>query len=148
MPLKDAESIKIRNALGLIDSSNPLPVDVQDISAGTQTNDVKVTLDGEDVTTIPGPIQGRPFPYKDTSFVTGDSPIVLDVNTDLGRNSVDGNIINDGPGNILVEISNDGSNFSPQITLTDCDEFDLRNVDVDKIRLTWVSDSSYRVTVI
>lgn len=30
-------------------STNPINVDIQDISAGTQTNDVKVTLDGETV---------------------------------------------------------------------------------------------------
>ena len=101
-----------------------------------------------DISEVPGPIQGRNFYYEDLSFVTGDSPITLDVNTDLGRNSVDGTIINDGPGNILVEISDDGTNYGEQITLTDCDDIDLKNWDVDKIRLTWVSDSSYRVVVL
>lgn len=123
-------------------------VDINDISKGTQTNDVKITMDGEEVTTIPGPIQGRTFVYEDTSFVTGESPRVLDVNTDLGRNSVDGYIINDGTGNILVEFSDNGTNYGGQHTLQKGEVIDLKNLNIDSIRLIWVSNSSYRILVV
>ena len=101
-----------------------------------------------DINGVPINSPGRNFYYEDTSFETGDSPVVLDVNTDLGRNATDGNIINDGPGDILVEVSNDGTNYGTQITLTDCDQLELKNMNVDSIRLTWQSDSAYRILVI
>lgn len=115
---------------------------------GTQPDGIFIKVSEIDAngTQINSP--GRSFGYEDTSFVTGDSPIVLDVNTDLGRNATDGNIINDGDGNILVEISNNGTNYGFQHTLQKGDELELTNLNVDKIRLTWVSDSSYRILVV
>ena len=55
--------------------------------------------------------RGRSVSYEDISFVTGDSPVVLDVNTDISRNGRDGYIANDGAGNFTVEISDDGTNY-------------------------------------
>lgn len=86
--------------------------------------------------------------YEDTNFVTGDSPVTINVNNDLGRNATDGTLINDGPGNILVEISDNGTDFGDAITLTDCEPLQLKNFNVAKIRLAWISDSSYRILVI
>jgi len=91
---------------------------------------------------------GRTGKYEDTSFVTGESPRVLDVNTDLGRNAHDGYFINDGPGTILLEISDDGLIYGAQHTIKGDEVFSLGKLDIDRIRLTWVSDSAYRCLVI
>lgn len=91
---------------------------------------------------------GRTFKYEDTSFVTGESPRTLDVNTDLGRNAVDGYFINDGDGNLLIEFSDDGTSYGEQHTIKKGEVVDLENLDIDSIRLTWVSNSAYRILVI
>ncbi len=137
-------------SFGLVDASGHLQSDVLNIVTvdATGQGDVPITLDGEDVTTIPGPIQGRTFKYEDTNFQTGESPITLDVNTDLGRNGVDGYIINDGSGNILIEFSNNGTNYGSQHTIQKGEVIDLENLDIDSIRLTWVADSGYRILVV
>ena len=98
--------------------------------------------------TTPGVIKGRTFKYEDASFVTGESPATHDVNTDLGRNGVDGYIICDGDGDIKVEISDDGTNYGSQHTLKSGDILDLKNLDIDRIRVTWVSNSAYRTLVV
>ena len=91
---------------------------------------------------------GNSVAYEDTSFITGDSPAVLAVNTDLGRNGHDGYFVNDGAGNILVEISNNGTNYGGQHTIKSGEILSLTNVVVNRIRLTWVSNSSYRTLIL
>jgi len=93
-------------------------------------------------------IEGRSISYEDTSFVSGDSPAVCDVNGDLGRNGHDGYIINDGPGDIQVEISDNGTDYGGVHTLKAGERISLTRLDVNRIRLTWVSDSAYRILVI
>jgi hypothetical protein len=85
------------------------------------------------------------FYSEDTSFVTGDSPATLDINNSLSRNAVDGYIINDGAGDILVEVSADGTNYGGSIRVKQNEVHSLRSLSVDKVRITWVSDSAYRV---
>ena len=92
--------------------------------------------------------RGRSVSYEDTSFVVGDSPVVLDVNTDLSRNGRDGFIANDGSGNFTVEISDDGSNYGGVHTIQEGEVLRLKGVDIDRIRITHVADSAYRVFVI
>ena len=89
--------------------------------------------------------RGRDVSYEDTSFVTGDSPVVLDVNTDLGRNGRDGYLIVDGLGDITIEISDNGSSWGGSHTIKAGEILKLKGLDIDSIRLTWVSNSSYRV---
>ena len=96
----------------------------------------------------PGGISGRSKTYEDTSFVTGESPRTLDINTDLGRNAVDGFIINDGAGNFTVAISDDGSTFGDALTMKSGEVFSLTNLDTDKIKITWIANSAYRVMVV
>ena len=91
---------------------------------------------------------GNSVSYEDTSFVTGDSPAVLAIRTDLGRNGHDGYIINDGAGNIQVEISNDGTNYGGIHTIKVDEILKLAGLTISRIRLTWVSDSSYRCFVV
>ncbi|HEC65144.1 MAG TPA: hypothetical protein ENI23_07620 [bacterium] len=92
--------------------------------------------------------RGRSVSYEDTSFVAGDSPVVLDVNADLGRNGRDGYVAVDGVGNITVEVSDDGDTYGGIHTIKKGEVLYLKGMDIDKIRLIWVSDSSYRVLVL
>ena len=94
------------------------------------------------------PISGRFKTYADVAFIVGDSPVTLDVNTDLGRNAKDGFIINDGAGNFTVAISDNGTTFGSDHTMKTGEVFNLAGIDIDSIKITWVADSSYRVLVI
>lgn len=92
--------------------------------------------------------RGRSVTYEDTSFVTGDSPAVHDVNTDLSRNGRDGYIVNDGAGDFTVEVSNDGTNYGGLHTVKIGEVMRLKGLNIDRIRITWVADSSYRILVV
>lgn len=88
--------------------------------------------------------------YEDTSFETGDSPATLDINADLGRNAGDGWIAVDGPGNIIVQLTQSDSasaSFGDNITLKSGDNFSLTGLNINRIKLTWVSNSAYRIFV-
>lgn len=86
--------------------------------------------------------------YEDSSFVTGDSPVILDLLTDLGDYARDVAITNDGVGNITVAISNDGISYSDEHILKAQEGLTLSDIKIDSVRLTWVADSSYRVIAI
>jgi len=86
--------------------------------------------------------------YEDTSFETGDSPKVLDIETDLTRTGREGYIINDGDGNFTVEFSADGTNYGSAATIKKDEQLNFSGLVISKIRLTWVSDSAYRVFII
>ena len=89
-----------------------------------------------------------PESFEDTSFVTGDSPALLDANAALGRNATQGYVICDGAGNIQVAFSTDGVSFGDNITLKESEKLTFSNQSVDTIKITWVTDSAYRVAVI
>jgi len=89
--------------------------------------------------------RGRSVSYEDTSFLVGDSPAVHDVNTDLGRNSRDGYVANDGDGSFTVEVSDDGTTYGGTHTLKNGEIMELKGLDVDSIRVTWIQNSSYRI---
>lgn len=91
---------------------------------------------------------GTSVSYEDTSFVTGDSPAVLSINTDLGRNGHDGYIINDGAGNFTIEISQNGTTYGGIHTVKNGEELEFTGATINKIRITWVADSSYRALII
>ena len=81
----------------------------------------------------------------DTSFVTGDSPVTLDVNTALSRNAEMGYIVNDGAGNFTISLSENGTDYGSEIIMENGETLSLEGLDVDSIRITWVADSAYRV---
>ena len=92
-------------------------------------------------------VSGKNFAYADTSFVTGESPITLDINADLGKNSTKGYIANDGDGNFSVELSQDGSTWGTSFIMKKDDVLSLDGLDVDSIKLTWIANSAYRVVI-
>lgn len=94
-------------------------------------------------------IAGRTYSYEETNFTAADSPRVLDVNTDLGRNTKDGYIVVDGVGDLLVEISDNGTDYGGQHTLKTDERLLLTNIDVDSIRLTHSGvNTAYRILVV
>lgn len=109
------------------------------------TKTMSVFIDAE---TPPAYIVGKTESYEDTGFVTGESPKVLDVNNDLGRNAHDGYIVNDGDGDIIYEISSDGDSYGGEHTLKKDEWINFFMLDIDRIRLTWVANSAYRVMVV
>lgn len=79
--------------------------------------------------------------YEDTSFVTGDSPVSIDILTDLGRASKSGFVKNDGNGDMQISF-NEGDN----ITLKTGDPaFSFDGIEVSTITITWVANTSYRI---
>lgn len=106
-----------------------------------------VDFDTITVHTTPGTPGSNYVSAEDTSFVTGDSPQVVDANTALARNGQEGFVINDGPGDILIDISEDGAVYGQVVRLKSGEVMDLAGANVNKLRFTWVSDSAYRVFV-
>ena len=105
-----------------------------------------------DVLTLPdvviAAVNDTPEVFEDTSFVSGDSPVTLDCNTELGRNARQFSIQNDGLGDFTVSISNDGDVFGDEKTVKNGEVYAISDISVDSIRITHVADSAYRVTVI
>lgn len=86
--------------------------------------------------------------YEDASFLVGDSPFTIDFNDDTGRNSKEGWIINDGPGDFTVQFSRDGVTFGEPWTMKTGELTNVANFDIDTLILTRVGDSAYRVVLI
>jgi hypothetical protein len=93
-------------------------------------------------------ISGLDKDYSDASFTTGETGRILDFNTDRGRNGKTGTFVNDGTGTIQIEISPDGATWGDVHTIGADEEFSLDGYDIDSIRLTWVSDTGYRCTIL
>ena len=92
-------------------------------------------------------VDGSTVSYEDTNFVSGDSPVVLDVYADLGRVGHEGFILNDGAGNLLIELSTDGVTYGGSHTLKWGDQLVISNLKVNRVRLTWQEDTSYRALI-
>jgi len=86
-----------------------------------------------------------PETFIDTSFVSGDSPVTLDLNTALGRNATEFTVINDGAGDFTVALSEDGAVFGDEHTMKNGETYSLIEISVDSIRITHVNDSAFRV---
>ena len=88
------------------------------------------------------------FASEDTSFVSGDSPVTLDVFSTLARKGSNGYVRCDGSGDIIVTISSDGTNFGNNIRMKSGETLNLRAISIDSIKITHSgTDSSYRVYV-
>lgn len=86
--------------------------------------------------------------YESTNFQTGDSPVVFDFSTDLGRNALIGYFINDGEGDIQYAIDPDGNGYGEDATLKKDERINLNNqMEINKLKFTWVADSAYRINV-
>tara|TARA_R100000963_G_scaffold9546_1_gene6392 strand:+ start:2259 stop:2564 length:306 start_codon:yes stop_codon:yes gene_type:complete len=88
------------------------------------------------------------FSAYDTSFVSGDSPVTLDVGGILLRNGIDGYIDNYGTGDLYYQISFDGTNYGSAIYLPTTDTDSLRGLSIAKLKITHVADTKYRVRIV
>lgn len=89
------------------------------------------------------------FVAEDSNFVTGDSPFTANILSGLGRSGIEGYIINDGLGDLTFAISNDGGiSFGSEITLKQTDNpWRFSGQKIDQIRVTWVSNTAYRIFI-
>ncbi len=95
------------------------------------------------------PITDTPEYFEDTSFVAGDSPVTLDINTALARNATAVLIINDGLGDFTYALSADGTIFGDEIKAKNREQHRYEDVSIDSIRITHSgTDSAYRVIAI
>ena len=119
---------------------------------------VKVDSEGKLYIVSPAasPEIGRPKVY-DTTVALAGTENTHDVNTDLGRNGGGGYIVNDGPGDLHVRISDDGTNFmggaatgSSEYAVVEKDEvLDLKGLTVDTLKIdASVDATAYRILVI
>ena len=108
-----------------------------------------ISLASKDGVSIKVVSDTTPQYFEDDDFLTDESLVILDFNTALGgRNATDGFIVCDGPGSIKVEFSLDGVSFDDLQTIKKKEIYNFSNLSVNSIRITWVSDSAYRVSVI
>ena len=102
----------------------------------------------ENRTRVADYVDGTSISYENTDFNSGSSPLVLDFITDSGgKTGHKGWLIVDGPGDIQVEFSADGTNYGGIHTIKGAERISLDGMSIQKIRLTWVSDSGYRVAL-
>ncbi len=102
----------------------------------------------QNVSVVSDFISGRTTTFEDASFVSGDSPATHDVNAALGRNGHDGYIVNDGAGDLQYQISDNGTNYGGAHTLKKDETVKLTGLDIDSIKMTWVSNCGYRIMVV
>lgn len=95
--------------------------------------------------TTMGALVGSYQAFEDDNFVEGDSPATHDFNAAEGRNAMRGYIYCDGAGDIQVAISHNGVDFGDTFTMSSGEKTDLEGFNIDKIRITHVADSSYRI---
>ncbi len=83
--------------------------------------------------------------FENDNFVSGSSPAVIDVFDYFARDIHNGEIRNDGPGNIRIELSSNGVDYGGILTLMENEKIDLTTFKPRKIRITHTgTDSSYR----
>jgi hypothetical protein len=72
MPLKDAESVKLRNAFGFIDTSNPLPVQLDgDFAINTQLNSGNSNIEYIGIAPIGSATSAAVWKIKRVNYTTG-----------------------------------------------------------------------------
>lgn len=131
-------------AVTVIDTPDPITV-IADVSSPP----LNVTFPStQDVNVKSDYIEGRTASFEDSSFVTGDSPAIHDVNAALGRNGHDGYMINDGAGDLTYQISNNGTLYGGSHTLKQDEIIKLTGLDIDSIKITWISNTAYRIMVL
>lgn len=92
--------------------------------------------------------EGKTKEYEDANFTSAESPRTLPVNTDLSRIGHDGYIVNDGEGDIKVQIEDPVEGWDGLHTLKKDEIMGLSMLNIKNIKLTWVADTGYRVMVV
>ena len=88
-------------------------------------------------------VDGNTIAYEGT--ITSGT-VVCDFNSDSnGRICHRGYFINDGPGDIQLSFSFDGSTYGGVHTIKIGEQVDLNDLSIKKLKLTYVSDANYRI---
>lgn len=77
---------------------------------------------------------GNPV-YYEAEVVEAGVPNVHDVLADLGRPAGAGYLVNDGPGDLKVDISYDGETFVEDVTIKNYEILDITGLRVVKVRV-------------
>ena len=92
-------------------------------------------------------IDGNTVGYEDTNFTSAEDQTIFDIRADLGRQGHKGFFINDGPGDIKIQTSFDGTTYGGIQTLRGGDTLSLNDLDINRIKLTYVDNTEYRCQV-
>jgi hypothetical protein len=86
----------------------------------------------------------------EATLVVGVSPLIIDFNSDAGRNSKEGWIACDGVTlEMTIAFSRDGATFGDDWTIRSGELTNLANFDIDQLRLTHTGDDCpYRIVLI
>jgi len=84
----------------------------------------------------------RYFSYSNSNFTVTET---LNIFATLKRNAIDGYIVCDGAGDISFSISQDSTNFGDEIILKENEKFPLTYIDTNKVKVTYIANSSYRI---
>ncbi len=88
----------------------------------------------------------NPIILQDRDFTSGDSPFILDVKPFFNNQNASGiSVANDGLGDITLQISKENSNFGDEIILEAGDVYEILHGSIEQIKLTHITDSSYRI---
>lgn len=102
----------------------------------------------ENRTRVADYVDGTSKSYENTDFGTSNSPLVIDFNGDTGgKIGHKGWLIIDGPGDIEVEFSADGVNYGGIHTIKASERISLDGMSIMKMRLTWITDTGYRIAI-
>ncbi len=124
------------NDAAIIAAANALQVGIVD-SGGTQIE----SFGGS-------PIDGNPVYYTGT-LSAGNTSDTLDFNNDLSRDAKDWYVINDGPGDITIEVSNDGITYATAITWKATDGPFSLYMQCDSVKVNYVSANAvYRAVAL
>ena len=113
----------------------------------TQALDQEVTDKVEKRRRVATWIDGNTAAYEDETFDSADDQTVLSVEVDLGRRAHSGYFVNDGPGDIQLEMSYNGTDYGGLHELRGGDQLDLDGLNISKVRLTYVDPSAYRCLI-
>ena len=120
-----------------------------------KTSEVSISI--EDETAAGGDIPaGSPYglllalTVPETLLGGGSSLNVHTINTLLQRNSRRGFLINDGPGELDLQHSPNGTDFGDAFTVSSGETFQLNDISVHTLRVQYVASStaSYRIYAI
>ena len=90
--------------------------------------------------------------YKAYEFTINAGANEHDFFSDTGKRATSGRIVNDGAGELTFAVLSNtngpihiGKTYGDEITLMSEEEFGLDGLEIEKIRVTWVADTSYRI---
>lgn len=122
---------------------------VRDVTSAKAIDVAINDASGNQITSFGGsPIHANPKPYSG-SVTSGSTLATLDFNADLGRNAKDWYVINDGPGDITIEVSYNGTTFATAFTWKATDGPFSLYMECDSIKINYVSaTAAYRAVAL